>query len=259
MSLLGKINQNQEKINEKRPFEYPLLDKVKEFYRTGIVWSSNALDGFEYDPIETNSLLNEGITAGGKRLVDALAVVGMAKAYDFMYKLLPYQIVLESNILSFHSFLKGSLLNDARAGSYRDNNVCLTRTRALVPSPKVFPFLLTEFYEFLGSKPKDFHAIEFAALAQVKFLLINPFSDGNERIARLITNTILIQHNYLPIIINPSIKADYQATLEQAYLDKTNSFIELIAEMVYSSQFDFLRLVDSGFENQENNHLNIEY
>ena len=48
-----------------------------------------------------------------------------------------------------------------------------------------------------------YHPLVVAALFHYKFIRIHPFDDGNGRIARLVTNLILMHHAY-PLIIVPS-------------------------------------------------------
>ena len=81
--LLQKIDENQIRINRYRPFEdKDILREIQKYYRVDSVFSSNALEGSSYTLVETKILLEDGLTAGGKPLKDALAVVGLGKAYD---------------------------------------------------------------------------------------------------------------------------------------------------------------------------------
>ena len=79
-----ELAENQKKISGARPFAEPLLPRLRAYYRIGLTWSSNALEGNTLTESETKVLLEDGLTAGGKPLRDTYEAVGHAKAYDFM-------------------------------------------------------------------------------------------------------------------------------------------------------------------------------
>jgi hypothetical protein len=45
-TLLAAIDERQRTISGYRPFEGALLDQVRTYYRIGLVYTSNALEGF---------------------------------------------------------------------------------------------------------------------------------------------------------------------------------------------------------------------
>ena len=53
MSLLGKIDRYKAAIDELRPFEGDLLAQIKSYYRIGLTWTSNALEGNTLTESET--------------------------------------------------------------------------------------------------------------------------------------------------------------------------------------------------------------
>lgn len=66
MGLLGKIDRYKEAIDELRPFEGDLLSQIKNYYRIGLTWASNALEGNTLTESETKVLLEDGLTVGGR-------------------------------------------------------------------------------------------------------------------------------------------------------------------------------------------------
>ena len=44
MGNIEKVNLYQNTINELRPFEGEMLKQIKDFYRVGLTWTSNALE-----------------------------------------------------------------------------------------------------------------------------------------------------------------------------------------------------------------------
>ena len=134
--LLNRIDANQSIINACRPFENAgLVKEIRDFYRIGIVYSSNAIEGYSYTLSETKILIEDGLTAGGKPLRDAFAVTGLAKAYDYMFSLLHGSGLTEKDLLAMHGMLSNSLENNAKAGAYRDKHVFVTGSRYPVCQP----------------------------------------------------------------------------------------------------------------------------
>lgn len=65
--LLSKIQEKKSIIDKHRPFNDPhMLNEIRKFYRIGLTYSSNALEGNCYTLSETAILLEDGLTVGGK-------------------------------------------------------------------------------------------------------------------------------------------------------------------------------------------------
>ena len=94
----------------------------------------------------------------------------------------------------------------------------------------------------MASTKKKLHPVELAAQVHKDFVFIHPFIDGNGRVARLLTNLVLIQAGYLLVIIPPVVRAEYISSLEKAHTDDAD-FRRFIAERVLETQRDYLRLL----------------
>ncbi len=60
--LLIDIDNLQLQIDKHRPFDAYLLQQIKEYFRIGLTYSSNALEGNSLTETETKIVLEEGIT-----------------------------------------------------------------------------------------------------------------------------------------------------------------------------------------------------
>src|SRR5665648_754704 len=107
-------------IDERRPFEGEMLIQLKEYYRIGLTWSSNALEGNTLTESETKMLLEDGLTIGGKPLRYTFEAVGHAKAYDIMFMLLKSRAITERDILTMHQMFYENIEKD-----YAGNTVML--------------------------------------------------------------------------------------------------------------------------------------
>ena len=84
------FTQNDEykaKINALRPLSNDALLQVKEYYKIGLTYASNALEGNTLNLVETKVVIEDGITIGGKPLKDHYETVGHANAFEEIIKL----------------------------------------------------------------------------------------------------------------------------------------------------------------------------
>jgi Fic family protein len=239
--MLDSIDAYQNEINMHRPFGSSLLPQIRAYYRVGLTYTSNAIEGFSYTESETKTLLEDGLTVGGKPLRDALAVVGHAKAYDYMFTLLQNRTITNNDILSMHSMLEGSL-NSGNPGGYRDKVVLVSGSKYAFPRPDEVKPSMDDFEKWMQSARDTLHPVEFAVLLHKHLVFIHPFEDGNGRIARLAMNAALVQNGYLPIVVPPVLRSEYIASLEEAHQHDA-AFKEFMYRQEIESQKSFLRLI----------------
>ena len=135
MEILNKIDLFQKEVNALRPFEGEMLEQIKEYYRIGLTWTSNALEGNSLTESETKVLLEDGLTIGGKPLRDVYEAVDHAKAYDFMFTLMKSRRIDEPSILRLHELFYQNI-EPAYAGRYRDIKVIITGSHYPVTAPE---------------------------------------------------------------------------------------------------------------------------
>jgi len=85
--ILTEIDKLQREIDSYRPLPAHTLKQLKEYYRVGLTYSSNALEGNSLTETETKVVLEDGITIGGKPIRDYYEALGHSEAYDYIYKL----------------------------------------------------------------------------------------------------------------------------------------------------------------------------
>ena len=241
MSHLEKLDLYQNTINELRSFEGEMLKQIKEFYRIGLTWTSNALEGNSLTESETKILIEDRLTVGGKPLRDMFEAIDHARAYDYMFTLLENKEITEANILYLHKLFYQNI-DEEFAGKYRDIPVFISGSNYPVTKKENIKSEMQDLCEWIKTERDHYHPVEFAALLHKKFVFIHPFKDGNGRVARLLMNTVLIQDGFLPALIPPILRSEYISLLEKAHEDD-KPFIDFIAERELESQKDFLRLL----------------
>ncbi len=238
---LQKIDQLKAQIDALKPLSKNELAQLKEYYRIGLAYSSNALEGNSLTETETKIVIEDGITIGGKPLRDHLEAVGHSAAFDLMYRLSKSETVAEDDILALHRMFYEKI-DDANAGHYRKERVIITGSNFIPSLPDKIKGLMKEFVADLSSLKEKNHPVVYAALVHKEFVEIHPFVDGNGRTARLLMNLALLQNDYPIAIIPPILRLDYINSLERCHQGQDDSFIELIATVVIEAQKDFLRM-----------------
>lgn len=246
MNYENRLTDNdklQEKIQAHRPLDAYEVKQLKEYYRIGLTWSSNALEGNSLTESETKVVLEDGITIGGKPLKDHFEAVGHSEAFDLLYKLACSQEITEEDILGLHRLFYYRIHAES-AGKYRDRNVIITGTDFTPPPPTEIPRAMQEFVNSIPSLSR-MHPVEYAAMLHLNLVTIHPFIDGNGRTARLLMNLALLQAGYPITIIPPIIRGDYISALRDSNKGDNQPFVNFISCCVWESQKEYLRLLES--------------
>ena len=147
------------------------------------------------------------------------------------FKSIPFS---ESTIKFFHKeLLKYAEKDTIHRGSYKstDNKVAmvnaegeLTQILFDTTSPWLTPKEMQELVEWTQNAflEKKFHPLVIIANFIVEFLLIHPFTDGNGRLSRILSNLLLLQHGYeyMPYMSQEKLiednKPEYYVALRQS-------------------------------------------
>jgi len=194
-------------------------------------WKSSQIEGNTYTLLETELLLKEKQTASGKTKDEATMLLNHKEALDFVLLQPNYINPLSiSRIEDIHSLLVKDL-NISR--NIRNTRVGISGTN-YKPLDNEFQIreALEEMCELINSKTTVF---EKALLALVLISYIQPFSDGNKRTARIISNAILINNHYCPISFRTVESIEYKKAMLVFYEQTNiNPF-----KRVFMNQFEF--------------------
>lgn len=245
--ILADIDALQAKINARRPLPEPALRELRDYFKIGLTYTSNALEGNSLTESETKVVLEDGLTIGGKPLRDHQEALGHAEAYEQMFGLITAPLTVDQ-IKSLHRLFYQRIDTD-NAGRYRTKEVLITGSRYPLPKPNELDELMEKFVATIPSIESAHHPAIAAALVHKQFVFIHPFIDGNGRVARLLMNVILLRSRVVIAIVPPILRAEYIQTLEQAHEPacrrgrEDSAFIRFIAERVKKTQKDYLRLL----------------
>ena len=158
MEIFNKINLFQQEIKAMRPLDGELLEQIKDYYRIGLTWTSNALEGNTLTESETKVLLEDGLTVGGKPLRDIFEAVDHARAYDFMFTLMQNRQIDESAVLYMHKLFYQNI-EPNYAGKYRALPVIITGSRYPTTAPERLQHEMEQLFEWIKQERDSFHPV----------------------------------------------------------------------------------------------------
>lgn len=241
--ILKKIDQNQLRINQSRPLDQKQVKNLKDYFKLGLTYSSNALEGNTLTESETKVVIEDGITIGGKPLRDHFEAVGHARAFDYLWDVAKNPVITEENVKELHKICF-SPSEGEKAGTYRQVDVVITgsQNNDKLSRHEDIEKDMKRFIDQLPGKQNSLHPVTYAATLHRDFIYIHPFEDGNGRTARLIMNHALISKGYPPVIIPPAFKHEYIQALEKSH-SSIHPFAAYLAEQVLQAQRDYIRLL----------------
>ena len=221
-ALLERIDAYAQAIRERRPLTTDEVKELDAYFRIGMTYTPNALEGNPLTLSETKVLLEAGTT------------VGVQPILQFR----------EEDILRLHALFYGGI-DPEHAGRYREGQVFITGTEYVPPTAEEVPGLMAGLVEELNKRRDAMHPVLLAAYAHRRLVDIHPFQDGNGRTARLLMNLILVNRGYCVVSIPPILRHDYITALQQAQRAQGPSdtaFIRLICECELEAQKDYCRM-----------------
>jgi len=242
MTIYEQVDARKAIIDAVHPFEGHMLKQLRAYYRVGLTWTSNALEGNSLTEVETKVLLEDGLTAGGKPMRDTFEAIGHAQAYDYMFTLLRKKTITEDDAFIMHKMFYKNI-DEQYAGRYRDKAVFIAGSKYGVCRANDIATEMGKLFAWANSERGAIHPVEFAAQLHKRFVFIHPFIDGNGRLSRLLMNAALIRDGYMLAIIPPVLRQEYISLLERAHTDD-RPFMDFIAERVLETSKDIMRLLN---------------
>jgi Fic family protein len=167
--FLTKLDNLKVELDSFRPLPVEAMEQLRRYYRVGLTYTSNAIEGSTLTESETKVVLEDGLTVSGKPLRDHVDAVGHAAAFDWLWKLVGAEnsascVMKEAVVLELHRLiLQGQDLS--HAGDYRESQVFISGTDYLPPLAEKVPQLMQDLFENEWPKWLDnLHPVEAAAL-----------------------------------------------------------------------------------------------
>jgi fido (protein-threonine AMPylation protein) len=163
---------------------------------------STFIEGGQYTRDEVQRLVSFGVPASSKSELEAWEVSDHAIAWEYVKMNMapkPLSDYTLRDILKIHDYLTHRLLPGA-SGKLRNREVWLSNSPLVTPRKEEVHQLMINLVKWLNNRnTRDTHPVVIAAAFHIRFASIHPFRDGNGRMARLLTNAILLSTGYIPI------------------------------------------------------------
>ncbi|MBI2130444.1 Fic family protein, partial [Candidatus Woesearchaeota archaeon] len=216
--FLDKYKKNLEAVKKKFSEDfskYPLSAREQyiESFMIRFTYNTNRIEGSTLSLKETADLLQQRITPGNKPVEDVKEAEAHKKVF---YEMMNYKKDLSiSAVLYWHKLLLQDTKPDI-AGTIRNHQVAIARSKAELPFPAELDALLHEFFIWYNKNKSKLNPVVLAGLVHLKFVTIHPFTDGNGRISRLMMNFVLHKHAYPMLNIEYTNRNSYYNALERS-------------------------------------------
>lgn len=244
-ALLVTLSELQQQWQAQKPLEASQLQKLQTYFNLAYTYESNRIEGNTLSLQETNLVVNEGITVGGKTLQEHLEAINHQEAIHFIEQLVVnLQTFNKSVLLQLHRLILMGI-DTKNAGVYRTVEVRISGSKHIPPSPLLLNDLMDGYFEFYELNKRTMHPVLLAAEMHERLVTIHPFIDGNGRTARLVMNLVLLQNNYTLVNIKGNLKnrLKYYQALEQVQLNHEHTeFYKLILSSAEKSLLQHLEL-----------------
>lgn len=249
--VLDEVSRLMEEVRELRPLNPAQERRIMQKFRLDWTYHSNAIEGNSLTFGETRAFLLHGITAQGKPFRDYLEIRGHHAAIDFVIDIVKQKRPLtEAAIRELHkTIMVEPRYVDAQTpngkptrrlisiGEYKTApNHVETSTGEIhyYASPEETPAKMGDLMRWYREQ-STLHPLIVAATFHYQFVSIHPFDDSNGRMARLLMNLILMQHEFVPIIVPLEAKEAYLFALEVGDAGDLEPFIVFIGQQLIHS------------------------
>jgi Fic family protein len=232
-SMLAALAVKHQRLQAARPLPPEFVQSLEHKLRIELTYSSNSIEGNTLTLRETQLLIDENITPGGKSLREVHEAINHNEAIKLLYRIAEKRLpASERDLLDLHALVLRNI-DDAWAGRYRQTRVFITGSPIIPPSHMHVPELMAKFIGDLASASG--HPVKIAADAHYEFAKIHPFVDGNGRTARLLMNLLLLQRDYPLTIIPADQRTAYITAMDDADRGDRLPFYRVICASVERS------------------------
>lgn len=179
-------------------------------------YNSSRLEGNTYSHLDTQRLVEEGISAEGKVHEETVMIMNHKEAILFLVENAQDMVLGSLAIRNLHHLLSQDLLANPQAcGNIRTLEVNIGQSTY---QPLGNPHVLRELFELVLQKARKIkNPFEQSFFLLVHLSYLQAFEDVNKRISRLSCNIPFIKNNLCPLSFADVSKDDYTAALLAIY------------------------------------------
>lgn len=207
------------------------------------VYTSARISGNGYDRLGVDTLLRQGLTAGGKPLSDAIMLLNVRNGFGRAMAVEADTDLDADWLCELHRVLMKDLLPAHEQGMARTSVVA--EDGAADAHPAAEPAQLrAELQAVLTESDKYTDPFERAIHLHCNLACLQFFRDGNRRAARLMQTAVLVQAGVLPLFFIDSLIDKYQRAL--ASFEKEGDYVPYVAFFKESYEAAVAQLLGAG-------------
>ncbi len=203
--------------------------KYIEDFLIRFTYNSNAIEGNRLSLRDTHLILQQNIMPQDATSYEYNEVINTKKCMEFIRN---YKGELNQKfLLKVHMFLTENT-SVQMVGTYRDHNVIITGSEHTPPNFKDVSRLMKKLFIWYNNSKKRLHPLELACLLHTNLTRIHPFSDGNGRTARIISNFILYKNGYPMFFVDVKDRRKYYQSLDESDKGNERTFVKFVFDNI---------------------------
>lgn len=207
---LEVFEQGKNKLkNNFSSLDKTILKREMERFTIELSWKSSQIEGNTYSLLETEELIKNKKEAKGHDKNEATMILNHKSAFDtILEKRESFREISVADIRTIHSELVKEL--GIKSG-IRESGVGITGTKYLPLDNK---WQIEEALNKLIVQTKKIKSVPEKALIFLAVIAyLQPFTDGNKRTSRMISNAILLANGYYPLSYRSVDEVEYKKAL----------------------------------------------
>lgn len=210
-----------------QPLSKNQINAVHTIIDSQFTYESNRMVGNNLTYKETLLIIEQNKTITGKTFNEHLAVINHQQCVGWIRKAAIKGESFSKKLMTEIHIMISKSMNYENVGLYRTQNY---NAQTIAPPAFLVEKLMEDFFENFEFEKQQLHPIVLATHVFERIKSICPFANGNDQVALLMMNFILLKYGY-PITILPS---DIQSNLalenafERSKIDNTNEELVLL-------------------------------
>lgn len=207
---LGLFEKGKIKLNSKfTSLDKTILKRELERFTIELSWKSSQIEGNTYSLLETEELIKNKKEAKGHDKNEAIMILNHKSAFDIILE--KKNSFKEITLLDIRSIHKELTKNLEISTGIRESGVGITGTKYLPLDNKwQLEEAITKLIDQIN-KTSSFPEKAIIILAMIAYL--QPFTDGNKRTSRMVSNAILLANGYFPLSYRSVDEVEYKKAL----------------------------------------------
>jgi Fic family protein len=208
------------------------IENYAEHFYTQYVHGTSAIEGNTCTLRDTDLILNESISVGGKELREIYEIknYGMLRKFVEGYRGdITLDFIKKINDIILHNI-------DESKGNFRNVPVFIRGSVYEPPPAAVVEDEMEELISWYSNQRKEnLHPVEMASLFHQRFEEIHPFAEGNGRTGREILNFMLKRNGFPSIFFGTPEREQYLDALDSGNSGNHIQLIKFVSWRVFES------------------------